>query len=158
MNAKDIGSAVNNYFNFKMSIPFSIFAGIVVYSINAVEHGWEEGIEAGAKQVVYVMAAGGFNARLCERVTNSFDEISKSKKFGTIVPLTAAFIMNYTWHKATGTKEPLLSAVWPILPNALLYYSMSSNYLGLAENIHPTIRRVLNIGRLENPPDFPQEQ
>ena len=118
---------LNKHINFLMGSLSGIVTGSIVFFIN-YEHGFNPALYSFFKQFSFNLLMGGFNIRVCEKITQLIQNRNTAIMMATIVPSIQAFIILYSIHYFGQTPKPGASTYWQFGVNMVVFFFMALFY------------------------------
>ena len=108
--AKETIAKMNGFIDFKMGLVGALFMGTMVFWINH-EHGYDEALTAGLKQLFYTFFFGGLFLKMAENIAVTRKNRNWGIFIGGLLPMLLTAILTYTVHSMKGTPEPFNSTI-----------------------------------------------
>jgi len=108
---------LKRHIDFGMAWKGALFLGLVVFFINAREHGALAALPAALKQATYTYFVAGFITRLAENLAVRLEPAALALGAAVLVPSCIAIGLTFGLHSMRGTPEPLQSTL-PTLVSA----------------------------------------
>lgn len=110
IKTKEAIEKVNEFIDLKMGMLGALFMGSLVFWIN-FDHGWDEALFAGLKQLFYTLFFGGLFVKMAENIATSRKYRFWGILLGGTVPMILTAVLTYTVHSIKGTPEPFNSTI-----------------------------------------------
>ncbi len=124
---------LNKHINFLMGSISGFATGSIVFFIN-FEHGFTPALYSFFRQFSFNLLMGGFNIRVCEKITQMIDHRKKAIILATILPSIQAFIILYSIHYFGHTPKPGASTIWQFGTNLIIFFFMALFYRDKMDN------------------------
>lgn len=108
--AKETLSKVNEFLDLRMGLMGALFMGSLVFWINH-DHGYDEALIAGLKQLSYTFFFGGLFIKMAENIATTRKNRWWGVFIGGFAPMVLTAVMTYTVHTMKGTPEPFNSTI-----------------------------------------------
>ncbi len=118
---------LNKYINFLMGSLSGVATGTIVFFIN-YEHGFTPALYSFLRQFSFNLLMGGFNIRVCEKLTQLIQSKNTAIIMATIIPSVQAFIILYSVHYFGHTPKPGASSFWQFGVNMIIFFFMALFY------------------------------
>lgn len=105
-----IRAFLDKHIDYPAAIAGAIILSSIVFTIN-VDHGWSSALLAAGKQFTYTFFAGGYMARLNERIALALNPALVAVPAGVLCAGGLAITLTYLVHSLKGTPEPLNSTI-----------------------------------------------
>jgi hypothetical protein len=106
-----IAGFLKRHIDFGMAWKGALFLGLVVFGVNAVEHGALAALPAALKQATYTYFVAGFITRLAENLAVKLEPAAFALAAAVLVPSSIALSLTFALHSMRGTPEPLYSTL-----------------------------------------------
>ncbi len=124
---------LNKHINFLMGSISGFATGSIVFFIN-YEHGFTPALYSFFRQFSFNLLMGGFNIRVCEKITQLIEPRKRAIITATIIPSIQAFIILYSIHYFGHTPKPGASTFWQFGTNLIIFFFMALFYRDKMEN------------------------
>ncbi len=118
---------LNKHINFLMGSLSGIVTGTIVFYIN-YEHGFTPALYSSFRQFSFNLLMGGFNIRVCEKITQQIQNRNLSIAMASIIPSIQAFVILYLIHYLGHTPKPGASTYWQFGVNLIVFFFMAVYY------------------------------
>ncbi len=119
--AQRLRSFLDRHIDYRAAVLGALLLGSIVFVIN-LEHGWPGALTAASKQGIYTFFAGGYMARLNERIALAISPAWLAVPAGVLGAGGLAVSLTYLVHSLRGTPEPLNSTL-PTLVLCLVFFT-----------------------------------
>lgn len=143
---------LNRHINFLMGSLSGIITGTIVFFIN-YEHGFEPALYSFFKQFFFNLLIGGFNIRVCEKITLLIQHKNTAIIFASIIPSVQAFIILYSIHYFGNTPKPEASTYWQFGANIIVFFFMALFYrdsIKIKGRLKLSLQKLIQRLRLTN--------
>ncbi len=124
---------LNKHINFLMGSLSGFATGTIVFFIN-YEHGFTPALYSFFRQFSFNLFMGGFNIRVCEKLTQLIESRTRALIWATILPSIQAFVILYSIHYFGHTPKPGASTFWQFGTNLIIFFFMALFYRDALEN------------------------
>ncbi len=135
---------LNKHINLLMGSLSGIATGSIVFFIN-YEHGFTPALYSFFRQFSFNLLMGGFNIRVCEKLTQLIKPRNTAIIVATIIPAIQAFIILYSVHYFGNTPKPGASTFWQFGTNMIIFFFMALFYrdsVAIKERINKYFKRA----------------
>ena len=124
IKAKETIAKMNGFIDFRMGLIGALFMGSIVFWINH-DHGYDEALIAGLKQLSYTFFFGGLFIKMAENIAVTRKNRAWGILIGGLLPMILTAILTYTVHSMKGTPEPFNSTI-PTIVSAWISFTVWS--------------------------------
>ncbi|WP_163707885.1 hypothetical protein [Mangrovibacterium lignilyticum] len=124
---------LNKHINFMMGSLSGVLTGSIVFLIN-YDHGFSPALYSFFRQFLFNLLIGGFNIRVCEKITQLVQAKNTAIMMATIVPSIQAWVILYSIHYFGNTPKPLASTYWQFGVNLIAFFFMALFYRDALES------------------------
>ena len=122
IKAKETIAKMNGFIDFRMGLIGALFMGSIVFWINH-DHGYDEALIAGLKQLSYTFFFGGLFIKMAENIAVTRKNRAWGVFIGGLLPMVLTAILTYTVHSMKGTPEPFNSTI-PTIVSAWISFTV----------------------------------